>query len=152
MGVYQRNLENFDEAVILENKYFKGGCLNCHAFCTNHPDKMLIGIRSSEYGSSELIVEDGMVNKIGTKFGYTSWHPSGRLAAYSINKVRQFFHSAQNEVRGVIDVDSLLAYYLVDSKVIKTSPPLAKKDRLETYPTWSPDGQYLYFFHQMPLS
>jgi Tol biopolymer transport system component len=44
-----------------------------------------------------------------------------------------------------MDLDSSLAYYLVDSKVAKTSPNLAKKDRLETYPTWSADGRYLYF-------
>jgi dipeptidyl aminopeptidase/acylaminoacyl peptidase len=42
-------------------------------------------------------------------------------------------------------MDSILLYYLVDSKTVKTSPNISKKDRLETYPTWSPDGRYLYF-------
>lgn len=145
MGIYQRDLRNFDESLVLDNGYFKGGCLNCHSFCVNDPGKMLIGLRSSQYSSSALLVDKGRAQKIGTKFGYTSWHPSGRLAAYSINKVHQFFHSSAGEVRDVIDLDSLLAYYLVDSKTIKTSPQIARKDRLETYPTWSPDGRYLYF-------
>ncbi|MEA3227349.1 MAG: cytochrome C biosynthesis protein [Planctomycetota bacterium] len=145
MGIYQRDLEQFDESLVLDNGYFEGGCLNCHSFCANHPDKMLIGLRSSKYGSSALLVDNGRAQKIGTKFGYTSWHPSGQLAAYSINKVRQFFHSSAGEVRDVIDLDSLLAYYLLESGTIKTAPEIAKKDRLETYPTWSPDGRYLYF-------
>ncbi len=145
MGIYQRDLHLFDESLILDNDYFKGGCLNCHTFCNNRTDKMFIGIRSAVYGSSVLLIEDGDVNKIGTKFGYTSWHPSGRVAAYSINKVHQFFHTAASEVRDVIDLDSLLAYYIVDSKTIKTSPQISKKDRLETYPAWSADGRYLYF-------
>jgi hypothetical protein len=145
MGIYQRNLNSFDETLVLDNGYFNHGCLNCHTFCNNRTDKMFIGIRSAVYGSSVLLAEDGAVNKIGTKFGYTSWHPTGRAAAYSINNVQQFFHSANSEVRDVIDLDSLLAYYLVDSKTVKTSPEIAKKDRLETYPTWSPDGHYLYF-------
>ncbi|MEE9370240.1 MAG: hypothetical protein V3W45_02110 [Sedimentisphaerales bacterium] len=145
MGIYQRNLENFDESLILHNRFFQNGCLNCHTFCQNHPDKMLIGIRSKDYGSSTLLIENNKVNKIATKFSYISWHPSGRIAAYSINKPGQFFHTARDEVRDVIDLDSLLAYYLVDSKTVKVSPKLAKKDRLETYPTWSPDGRYLYF-------
>jgi len=145
MGIYQRNLENFDESLVLHNRFFQAGCLNCHTFCQNHPDKMLIAIRSQEYGSSTILVEDGVVNKIGTKFTYTSWHPSGRLAAYSVSKPGQFFHTARDEVRDVIDLDSLLAYYLVDSRTVKVSPKFAKKDRLETYPTWSPDGRYLYF-------
>lgn len=145
MGIYQRNLSNFDESLILNNGYFKHGCVNCHTFCRNRTEKMLIGIRSVDYGSSALLVEGDKVLKIGTKLGYTSWHPSGRVAAFSVNKVRQFFHSAASEVRDVIDFDSLMAYYLVDSKTVKTTPALARKDRLETYPTWSADGRYLYF-------
>jgi len=75
----------------------------------------------------------------------------GRGIFRKVNMVQQFFHSARTEVRDVIDLDSLLAYYLVDSQTIKTSPQISKKDRLETYPTWSPDGRYLYFC-SAPLS
>lgn len=145
MGIYQRNLSSFDESTILNNGYFKHGCVNCHAFCGNRAEKMLIGIRSAVYGSSALLVEGDKVRKIGTKFGYTSWHPSGQVAAFSVNKVRQLFHSAASEVRDVMDFDSLMAYYLVGSKTVKTTPNLARKDRLETYPNWSADGRYLYF-------
>ena len=151
MGIYQRDLRGFAESLILNDGYFGDGCLNCHTFCNNRTDKMLIGIRSPKYGSSALLVDNGQVSKIGTKFGYTSWHPTGRVAAYSINNVAQFFHSARTEIHDVLDFDSLLAYYLVDSKTVKTSPVLAKKDRLETYPTWSVDGHYLYFC-SAPLS
>lgn len=145
MGIYQRNLQNFEESLILDNRFHEGVCLNCHAFANNRTDKMSIGFRSLKYGSSALLVEDGAAKKLGTKFTYTAWHPSGRLVAYSYNKVRQFFHSARGEVREVVDLDSLLAYYLTDSRTIKTPAALSKKDRLETYPTWSPDGRYLYF-------
>ncbi len=145
MGIYQRNLSSFDESTILNNGYFKHGCVNCHTFCGNRADKMLIGIRSAVYGSSALLIQGDKVRKIGTKFGYTSWHPSGQVAAFSVNKVRQLFHSAASEVRDVMDFDSLMAYYLVDSKTVKTTPNLARKDRLETYPNWSADGRYLYF-------
>jgi hypothetical protein len=145
MGIYQRNLNNFDESVIINNQYFRHGCVNCHTFCGHRADKMLLGTRSADYGSSELLLEGDSVQKIGTKFGYTSWHPSGRVAAFSVNKVRQFFHSASDEVRDVIDFDSLMAYYLVDSKTVKTTENMTRKDWLETYPTWSADGRYLYF-------
>lgn len=145
MGVYQRDLRSFKESVVLDNGRFQAGCVNCHTFCNNRTEKMFVHTRSSRYGSSAVLVEDGLPQKIGTKFGYTSWHPSGRLAAYSVNKVTQFFHAAQREVREVIDLDSLIAYYCVDEKQTKTAPALSRKDRLETYPTWSPDGRYLYF-------
>ena len=48
IGIYQRNLENYDESLILDNRYYDRGCLNCHTFCANQTDKMLIGIRSSK--------------------------------------------------------------------------------------------------------
>jgi hypothetical protein len=145
MGIYQRNLVNYDESILMHSSTCAYGCVNCHSFANNRPDKMSIGIRSSKYGSSAILVEDGQAEKVGAKFGYTSWHPSGRLAAFSINKVRQFYHSVRDEVRDVIDLDSTLAYYLVESKTVSTSPKFSKKDRLETYPEWSVDGRYLYF-------
>ena len=44
-----------------------------------------------------------------------------------------------------MDLDSALAYFVVDSKTVRTSPGISKKDRLETWPAWSADGRYLYF-------
>jgi len=145
MGVYQRDLESYDERVIVDNDSFRQGCVNCHTFCNHRAGRMLLGIRSSVYGSSAVVVQDGCVDKIGTKFGYASWHPGGAMVAFSINNVRQLFHSAANEVRDVVDYDSLIAYYRVGETAVRTAPPLARKDWLETYPTWSPDGRYLYF-------
>jgi len=145
MGIYQRYLQNYDESAILENKCYQRGCHNCHTFCNNRTDKMLIGIRSSKYGSSTLLVEDGVVNKIGRKFGFASWHPSGRVVVCSVFKPRLLIHSARNYVQDIVELDSALVYYLLDSRTVKTSPKLSKKDRLETYPAWSPDGRYLYF-------
>ena len=146
VGIYQRELAGHAESVVLDNSYFNGGCLNCHAFCNNRTDKMLIALRSERYGSSELLAVDGRVSKIGTKFGYTSWHPSGRIAVYSINKVYQLFHyGRKQEYRDVIDIDSALAYYDVESGTVKRCAPLSQKDRLETYPAWSHDGKFLYY-------
>lgn len=145
MGIYQRALGSFHETVILDNDQFRSGCVNCHTFCNHRTDKMLLGIRSTKYGSSEILIEDGQARQIKTKFGYTSWHPSGQLAAFSVNKVRQIFHAATKEIRDVFDYDSLMAYYRLDTGAVETAPPLSAKDRLETYPTWSPDGKYLYF-------
>jgi hypothetical protein len=143
--IRQRNLENFDQSPILHNRSFADGCLNCHAFCNNRTDLMTVGIRSKVHGSSALLAKDGSVTKIDAKFGYTAWHPSGRVAAFSLNKVNQFFHAGGVEVRDVVDNESALAYYVVAAKTVRTSPKFSNPDRLETYPTWSPDGRYLYF-------
>ena len=146
IGVYQRNLRNYDESGVLYGRQFPHGpCINCHTFLDNRTDRMTLGIRSEDYGSSALISQGSVVTKLDTKFGYNSWHPSGRLVAYSLNKVRQFFHAAGVEVRDVVDLDSDLVYYEVGSQTVKTTTGISDPDRLETYPTWSPDGRHLYF-------
>ncbi len=145
VAIYQQNLETFDRSVILHGKTFGNGCVNCHTFCNNKPDSFFIGIRSPIYGSATILAGDNRIDKIGTKWGYTAWHPDGSIAAYSINKVRQFFHMAGMERRDVVDLDSAILYYSLDSQEVKTAPGISDKQRLETYPTWSPDGRYLYF-------
>ncbi len=145
MQICQRNLETFDEEVLLDTQSFDNGCANCHSFVGNDPNRVLLGTRSMSFPSATAYVHDGQIDKIGAKFGYTSWHPSGRIVTYSINDVRQFFHTAQTEIHDVVDLDSIIVYYDVAKHETRTTPALSDKKRLETYPTWTPDGEYLYF-------
>ncbi|MBM4026277.1 MAG: hypothetical protein FJ280_12860 [Planctomycetes bacterium] len=145
MGIYQRDLRRFDESTILTGAYFGDGCVNCHTFCNQRADTMLVSTRSRQYGNAATIVRDGTAEKVAATFGYGAWHPTGRILVYTSAKITMFQHPAGDEIRDVIDLDSLLAYYDVDSRTVKTTPALARKDRLETYPTWSPDGRFLYF-------
>jgi len=82
---------------------------------------------------------------VGAKFGYTSWHPSGKLAVYSIDNLPMFFHTVRNEIRDTVHVDSALVYYVAELKIVKTTPAISEKEYLETWPAWSADGRYLYF-------
>ncbi len=146
IGVYQRDLRNYDEKLILNKSYLgKEGCTNCHAFRCNKTDTCLLGIRGASYGISTLIIQNGKIDKIDAKFGFSSWHPSGKLVVYSVDDLPMFFHSTRSEIRDTVDMDSYLAYYLVDSRILKTSPELSGKEQLETWPAWSADGKYLYF-------
>ena len=47
VGIYQRNLRNFDEKLVLDNLRYKAGCVNCHSFCGNRPEEVLLGVRST---------------------------------------------------------------------------------------------------------
>ena len=152
LSIYQRNIQNFDERLILDNRSFEYGCINCHTFLNNQSDNMFIHLRGRPYGNRMLLVKDGVVKNVDsrTKFGlapaaFASWHPSGRLIVFSFDKVRQFFHTARMETRDGMDLDSGLALYLVSSETIKYDSLLSDQNRLEIYPTWSPDGKYLYF-------
>ena len=145
IGVYQRDLQGYSEKVILHGRNFRMDCVNCHSFLKNSGENMFIGIRSALYGSSAIHASGTDAAKVGTKFGYTAWHPSGKLVVYSINKVRQFFHNAGLQVRDVVDLDSALCYYTIPEQKVKTNKAFADPNRLETYPAWAPDGKCLYF-------
>jgi hypothetical protein len=145
MRIRQRNLENFEEADVFDTQSFEGGCVHCHSFIDQRPDQILIGVRSPSLPSVTLYGHEGRVDKIGTKFGYTAWHPSGKIVAYSVNDVRQFFHNVRTEIHDVVDLNSAIFYYDIEEARIKTVPALADKKLLETYPAWTPDGKVLYF-------
>ena len=145
ISIHQRSLASFGDRTVVDSMQFDAGCVNCHSFRSNHTDRMTLGIRSSKHGSSTVMVRDGDVEKIGTKFGYTAWHPSGLIVCYSANEVHQFFHSARPELRDVVDLDSELLYYDLRTQKVVMNPKIAEFDRLETYPTWTPDGKFLYF-------
>ncbi len=145
VGIYQRDLESYRQDELLHGRSIAECCINCHSFLNNRASSCTIGIRSGKFGSCALLVRRNTVLKLKTKLGYTAWHPSGRVVAYSANDVTQFFHWTRGEVRDVVDLDSGLAYYDVLAQKAKTHPSISDPDRLETYPTWTPDGKYLYF-------
>jgi hypothetical protein len=151
MQICQRDIEGFSERVVLDTRSYGNGCAHCHSFAANAPDPMALGIRSTAFPSATLVAHGGHVDRIAAKFGYTAWHPSGRVVAYSINDVRQFFHAASTEIHDVVDMDSAIAYYDVAARQVRTVPALSDKQRLETYPAWTPDGKMLYFC-SAPLS
>jgi len=152
MGVYQRNLQNYDESIVLHNSSFGGGCINCHSFLNNSPDSMLTQVRSPKHGTPMLMAKSRNIRPVNTRtkftpgrVGFTAWHPNGRVIAFSINSFEMFFHTAAIEVRDVFSHASDLALYLVASNKVLSTTSITKPDRLETFPEFSPDGQHLYF-------
>ena len=58
VGVFQRNLENFDESVVIHGKSIGNSCVNCHTFINNDSRSMLLGFRG-KFGNDTILVEDG---------------------------------------------------------------------------------------------
>jgi len=150
MGIYQRNLESYDQTAVLENKMSDNGCMNCHSFCMQNPDKMLFHMRAKYPGT--MLINGNTVEKLNTKTDktisalvYPSWHPSGKYIAFSVNKTNQAFHLNDRNRIEVFDEASDVVVYDVEKHEIVTSGLISSAAAFETFPTFSPDGRTLYF-------
>lgn len=146
MGIYQRHLTNFDESPVLENDQTNNNCMNCHSFCNRNPNQFLLHMRSQLSGT--YFITDNNVNKLNlnkSSLVYPSWHPSGRFVAFSMNLTKQFFHpNSRNRIEVYDEASDIVVYDLEKEKII-SSPYLNSNQAFETFPTFSADGNTLYF-------
>ncbi len=150
MGIYQRDLTSFTETPLLENRAVENGCMNCHAFSGNHPGRMMLHVRGKVGGT--LISRDGKVERIDSKapgmgqaIAYPSWHPGGRLIAFSVNEINQYFHSTGKKAVEVSDTYSDLVVLDTETNTLFSDSLICGGEWMETFPHWAPDGRALYF-------
>jgi hypothetical protein len=150
MGIYERDLENFKERTVIKNEMTGGNCMNCHSFCRNSADKMLLHVRG-ENGGTVIKINDRLL-KVDTKTKnslsacvYPFWHPGGRYVAFSVNRIVQSFHALSTRKIEVVDTLSDIVLYDAALNKVITIPQLADSAWFETFPSWSPDGRTLYY-------
>ncbi len=150
MGIYQRCVENYVEKSILDNQSTNNSCMNCHAFCERQGEQMLFHQRGSHNGT--YLIDHRQVKKIALErdgklasFVYPYWHPSGRYVAFSTNETHQDFHLSDENRIEVYDVESDVLIYDTEKERVFSSPLLASMACYETFPTFTPDGNYLLF-------
>ena len=150
MGIYQRDLESFDERAIYENRYGKGNCVNCHSFCANSSDKMMMHLRVNMAGT--YVFSNNTIGKVEADFSkfaanptYPYWHPSGRFIAFSLNKIFQDFHTADPNIIEVYDDVSDVIVFDLENNAIISSPLTCATNAFETFPCFSPNGKWLYY-------
>ena len=150
LGLYQRCLEDFTETPIMTNDETGRNCMNCHSFLNRDPGTMMFHMRSTNGGT--YVWKDGAIEKLNTKtpqtisaLVYPYWHPSGKYIAFSVNDIAQFFHSTDPNRIEVYDYKSDVVVYDVENHQVSTSPMLTDTTRMETFPSFSPDGKTLYY-------
>ena len=152
LGLYQRNLTNFDIKTIYENNRSyedeNNHCINCHNYQNYDTRRMLFHIRANHGGT--IIAENGNIQKMKLQSDsilssavYPSWHPTQNWIVFSSNKTGQSFHVQNPEKVEVVDTESDLIFYDTEKKTI--SNILRTDDVLENFPCWHPNGRKLFY-------
>lgn len=157
LGIYQRDLSSFDEYPVVTNHEDGMSCLNCHNFPSYSSESMMFHARGANGGT--VLFHDGQLKKIDFKSiglkkntTYPSWHPSGRYIAFSANTTHQVFYAEGKQGVEVFDTASDLTIYDVQTGEALTDPRFSTEDVLESFPSWSPEGDFLYFVSHQATS
>jgi len=157
MGIYQRNIECFDVEPIIENSQNNKGCVNCHSFANYDPLNFTFHARGKNGGT--VVVRDGKIRKVDIKAmsggrhgSYNIWHPSKRYIVFSSNSTHQsFYGESQNKIE-VYDLWSDLIVYDIDNEKVLQDERFTDSLALEMFPSFSPDGKWLYFSTAKPVN
>jgi len=146
----ERNIETFHEKVIADNNLVEGSCMNCHIYGNQDPNLSMFHIRGKNGGT--ILNRNGKLRKLNTRTSqmmspaiYGNFHPSGRFAIFSTNKIIPELHALRPEKLEVYDTESDLVIADFDNNKMICPPQLTGKQSLETFPTFSADGKWIYF-------
>ena len=154
IGIYQRNLSNFDETAILAETLVPGRCFNCHTANRTNPNRITLQMRGE--GGGTMIQKDGKQAWVETKTdstkaagSYSYWHPQGDYVAMAVNSVHQSFFTGTGQRIEVYHKFSNVEVLDTRTNELILSPLLQTED-LEIFPAFSHDGKWLYYSTSKP--
>ena len=126
MQIQQRCVENFETNALGHYEELDNRCMNCHTFANQDPNLSMMYVRGENGGA--ILNQGGKLSKLSIPGSvYFGFSPSGRYITYSTQQIIPAFHSLASKRLEVFDAKSNVFV------------------ALETFPTFSPDGKYIYY-------
>mgnify|MGYP002623080051 CR=1 FL=1 len=150
LQIKQRCVENFKEKALCDYRLANNQCMNCHATGSQNPNLSMMYVRGPHGGA--ILNQNGTLRKLAIKTSdmisgsvYYGFSPSGRYITFSTNIIIPAFHSKAGKRLEVFDSKSdVYVADLQENRIIR-SPLLSDSLTFETFPTFSPDGKYIYY-------
>ena len=144
LQIQQRCVENFDVNAIGHYEQLGNRCMNCHTFAHQDPQLSMMYVRGD--GGGAILNRNGTLSKLNIPGSvYFCFSPSGRYITYSTQKIIPAFHSVASKRLEVYDATSNVYVADMQEHRIISSPLLCDSLKFETFPTFSPDGKYIYY-------
>lgn len=146
----ERCVENFETKNFSDYGVVGNKCMNCHTYANQDPSTSMFYIRGE--GGGAILNNNGELQKLNLKRSdwvsgsvYFGFSPSKRFITFSTNKIIPAFHSTGSKRLEVFDTESDVYVADLTNHTFIESPLLADSTKLETFPTFSPDGKYIYY-------
>ena len=150
LQIKQRCVENFEEFALGDYNLQENRCMNCHTPSSQNPKLSMMYVRGK--GGGAILNRDGRLRKLDIKTPemvatstYFQFSTSGRYIVFSSNVVVPAVQASAQKRLEVYDTESDVYVADLDQHVIIHSPLLSDPEWLETFPTFSPDGKYIYY-------
>ena len=142
--IQQRCIENFETNALGHYEQLENRCMNCHTFANQDPQFSMMYVRGP--GGGAILNQHGQLSKLDIPGSvYFGFSPSGRYITYSTQKIIPAFHSMPSKRLEVFDAGSNVYVADMQEHRIISSPLLCDSLKFETFPTFSPDGKYIYY-------
>ena len=142
--IQQRCIENFETNALGHYEQLENRCMNCHTFASQDPNLSMMYVRGPNGGA--ILNQNGRLSKLDIPGSvYFGFSPSGRYITYSTQKIIPAFHSMPSKRLEVFDATSNVYVADMQEHRVISSPLLSDSLKFETFPTFSPDGKYIYY-------
>lgn len=142
--IQQRCVENFDVSALGHYEQLENRCMNCHTYANQDPQLSMMYVRGP--GGGAILNRNGELSKLNIPGSvYFCFSPSGRYITYSTQKIIPAFHSNPSKRLEVYDASSNVYVADMEKHQVIMSPLLSDSLKFETFPTFSPDGKYIYY-------
>ena len=142
--IQQRCVENFDVNALGHYEQLENRCMNCHTFANQDPQLSMMYVRGP--GGGAILNRNGELSKLNIPGSvYFGFSPSGRYITYSTQTIIPAFHSDPSKRLEVYDAASNVYVADMEEHRIISSPLLSDSLKFETFPTFSPDGKFIYY-------
>ena len=142
--IQQRCIENFETNALGHYEQLENRCMNCHTFANQDPNLTMMYVRGP--GGGAILNQNGQLSKLNIPGSvYFGFSPSGRYITYSTQKIIPAFHSLASKRLEVYDAASNVYVADMQEHRVISSALLSDSLKFETFPTFSPDGKYIYY-------
>ena len=148
--IQQRCVENFEVNALGHYEQLENRCMNCHTYGNQSPDLSMMYVRGP--GGGAILNQKGKLRKLNLKTEdmvsgsvYFGFSPSGRYITFSTNIIIPGFHTLARKRLEVFDSKSDVYVADLETNKMLSSPLLSDSTVFETFPTFSPDGKFIYY-------